>query len=195
MPSSSVTHAFAPFADRIDAASRPDRRRDLLQKDLRHTIPIEAPDILTAKRAVAGALAWPGRGSNSIRACASAATSLCGTSRLARRPGTTSGIAAARVATTGRPPAIASRNTIPKPSCTLGRQKISRCRSARSSSASAAGEDHRVVQPQLGRQRAQVGVLRPIGGDVEANQQVVAQRAQQRRQVVGVWYDCAVLVQ
>ena len=45
------------------------------------------------------------------------------TSRPVTPSSTTSGTAAARQATTGNPAAIASANTIPKPSWTLGRQK------------------------------------------------------------------------
>src|SRR5688500_13527936 len=45
------------------------------------------------------------------------------TSSPVRLSSTTSGTAAARHATTGSPAAIASRNTRPKPSCTVGRQK------------------------------------------------------------------------
>src|SRR4051794_15141055 len=39
----------------------PNKRGNLLQKDLRLAIPIEALDIFTAKCTVAGALAWPGQ--------------------------------------------------------------------------------------------------------------------------------------
>src|SRR5262249_42791800 len=70
-----------------------------------------------------GARAGSGLPSSAARASARAGGSRGGTSTPVWPSSTTSGTAALRHATTGRPAAIASRKTIPKPSCTDGRQK------------------------------------------------------------------------
>ena len=78
-----------------------------------------------ARSPSAAAPPGPGRGQR-IAAAA--------TSTPVRPSSTTSGIAAARHATTGRPAAIASANTMPNPSCTEGRQNRRRARTPRPAS-------------------------------------------------------------
>ncbi len=97
------------------------RAQEALRDDARGVNPSDA----------AAALLRPGVGPARARGSAARASPRARPDRAAATSSpvapssTTSGTAAARHATTGSPAAIASRNTMPNPSCTEGRQKTS----------------------------------------------------------------------
>ena len=102
-------------------------RQERHARDRHRTVPPMPCRLRPARNRLPGSA-----GATRFRA-ASASTS-SGSTRLAC--GATSGMAAAREATIGLPAAMASSSTMPKPSCTLGRQKTSaRVYSAASSAA------------------------------------------------------------